>query len=62
MDIQTVRSKSSEDLMKEILSLREEQFKLRMQKGLNQLSNPSRIRSLRKDIARIKTVLTEKGF
>ncbi len=55
-----LRDKSVDDLNKEIQELRREQFNLRMQKGSGQLSRPSDIKRVRREIARIKTVLTEK--
>ena len=54
-----LRDKSAEDLNKQLLDLLREQFNLRMQKGSGQLTKPSRVREVRRDIARIKTVLTE---
>jgi large subunit ribosomal protein L29 len=56
-----LRKKSNEELNGLMLELRREHFNLRMQKGSGQLSKPSRIQEVRRDIARIKTVLTEKG-
>lgn len=55
-----LRAKSVEDLNKDLLELRREQFNLRMQRGAGQLANPMRFAAVRKDIARIKTILTEK--
>lgn len=54
-----LRAKSKEDLIKELVGLREEEFNLRMQRASNQLASPARFKAVRKDIARIKTVLTE---
>lgn len=54
-----IRKKSAEELNTLMLDLHREQFNLRMQKGSGQLTKPSRIREVRRDIARIKTVLTE---
>lgn len=53
------RSKSAEDLDKELGALRREQFNLRMQKATGQLANSSRLGQVRKEIARIKTVINE---
>ena len=47
------------ELRSELLELRKEQFNLRMQRGTGQLANPSRFKSVRRDIARIKTRMTE---
>ena len=55
-----LREKSTDDLNKELLELMREQFNLRMQRGSGQLSRPSDMKRVRRDIARIKTVLTEK--
>ena len=54
------REKSEAELKEELLNLRKEQFNLRMQRGAGQLSKPHLFNAARKDIARIKTVLTEK--
>lgn len=54
-----LRSKKPEELKQLLEDLLKEQFNLRMQKGSGQLGKPSRIRGVRRDIARIKTVMTE---
>lgn len=56
-----LRQKNRSDLQKELNDLLKEQFNLRMQKGTGQLSKPSLFKSVRRDIARIQTVLTEMG-
>ncbi len=56
-----LREKSDEDLKRELLELMREQFNLRMQRGSGQLSRPSDMKRVRRDIARIKTILTEKN-
>lgn len=56
-----LRGKSVDELQRELLGLRREQFNLRMQRGAGQLANPMRFAVVRKDIARIKTVLNEKS-
>lgn len=56
-----LRAKNVEDLKKDLTDLRQEQFNLRMQRGAGQLANPARFGIVRKEIARIKTVLTEKA-
>ena len=48
-----------EGLKKELIELRHEQFNLRMQRGTGQLANPSRFMAVRRQIARIKTRMTE---
>ncbi len=62
MTIKEIRDKSNADLEKEIDSLKEELFNLRFQKATGQLENPLRIREVRKTIARIKTVITERDL
>jgi large subunit ribosomal protein L29 len=54
-----IKTLGVEDLNKELLDLRREQFNLRMQRGTGQLSNPARFKVVRRQIARIKTRLTE---
>ncbi len=54
------RDKSEAELKEELLNLRKEQFNLRMQQGAGQMSKPHLFKSVRKDIARLKTILTEK--
>lgn len=52
-----LRKKSHKDLKKQLLDLRKEQFNLRFQAASGQLENTSRFRQVRRDIARIKTLL-----
>lgn len=54
-----LRSKTPQELRAELLNLLREQFNLRMQKATGQLSKPDRVRAVRRDIARIQTVLNE---
>ena len=56
-----LKAKSVADLQQELLSLSKEQFGLRMQVATQQLSNTSQLSKVRRNIARVKTVLTEKG-
>lgn len=56
-----LRAKSVPELQQEIKGLRREQFNLRMQRGAGQLANPTRFGVVRRDIARIKTILAEKA-
>lgn len=56
-----LRAKSVEELGQELLGLTKAQFGLRMQIATQQLTNNSQLRKVRRDIARVKTVLTEKG-
>ena len=60
MKIQDIRDLSAQELEDKIKDLKEELFNLRFQNATNQLDNPSRIVSVKKDIARVKTVLKEK--
>lgn len=55
------RSKSDDELNTELLALRREAFNLRMQQGTGQLARPSQMQVVRKDIARIKTILNERS-
>ncbi len=61
MKASDLRAKSPEELGKELLSLREAQFKLRMQKSTGQLGQTHLLRQNQRAIARLKTVLTEKA-
>ena len=54
-----VRTKSVDELKEELLKLRKEQLNLRFQRSTGQLENSAAMRSVRKNIARVKTVLTE---
>jgi len=61
MKASEMREKSPEDLNKQLLTLREEQFKLRMQKSTGQLGQTHLLQHNQRDIARVKTVLNEKA-
>lgn len=61
MKAKDLRQKETADLEKELLDLRKAQFGLRMQTATQQLSNHSQIGKTRKDIARVKTILHERG-
>ena len=52
-----LREKSKDELLSELLELRKEQFNLRMQQATGQLARADQYRNVRRDIARIKTVL-----
>ncbi|MFK7730948.1 MAG: 50S ribosomal protein L29 [Pseudomonadales bacterium] len=56
-----LRDKSVDELNTELLKLREEQFRLRLQKSTGQLGQSHLMRIMQRDIARVKTVLTEKA-
>jgi len=55
--IAELRAKSGDELKEMLLSLRKEQFNLRFQRATGQLESTNRIRAVRRDIARIKTLL-----
>ena len=59
MKASELRKKSSSELESLLVDLNREKFNLRMQKGTGQLSKTSQLKTVRRDIARIKTILTE---
>ena len=59
MKINKIKEMSSPDLEKELVELKSELFKLRFSLATHGLDNPMKIKEVKKDIARIKTVLTE---
>ncbi|MGH1371345.1 MAG: 50S ribosomal protein L29 [Cellvibrionaceae bacterium] len=61
MKAQELREKSVEELNAELLKQLEEQFKMRMQASTGQLNQTHLLKQTRRDIARIKTVLTQKA-
>ena len=60
MKISKIREMSSPDLEKEVSELKSELFKLRFSLATNGLDNPMRIKQVKKDIARVKTILRER--
>ena len=60
INIKEIRDKSNAELEKTVEDLKVELFDLRFQKATGQIDNPMKIREIRKTIARIKTVLTER--
>jgi large subunit ribosomal protein L29 len=54
-----LRKKTAQDLQRDLLDLLREQFNLRMQKGTGQLGKPHRVKEVRREIARIRTVMNE---
>jgi len=60
MKIQDLRDLSLEDLQKKEKDIREDLFKLKFQHGIRRLENPARLGQLKKDIARVLTVIAEK--
>jgi large subunit ribosomal protein L29 len=55
-----IRKKTISELNDELVDLKEELFKLRFQHATNQLENPQKLVSVRRDIARVKTILRER--
>ncbi|MGB3919440.1 50S ribosomal protein L29 [Thiothrix litoralis] len=60
MNAAELKQKSATELKSELMENLKEQFKLRMQKAAGQLSRPSEVKRVRRQIARIKTVLAQK--
>lgn len=60
MDIKTLREKSVSELNDVLKDLRKEQFNLRMQHATGQLQNTAALRKIRRNIARVKTLIREK--
>ena len=58
MKAEDVRAKTESELKDQLVALKKEQFNLRFQQATGQLENTARVRQVRRDIARIKTVLT----
>ena len=61
MEAKDLRGKNPVELKEELLKLRREQFNLRMQRATGQMARPDQFGKVRKDIARVKTVLGEKS-
>ncbi len=61
MKVNELRELSSDALRKKELDLREDLFKLKFQHGIRRLENPARLNQLRKEIARVHTILTEQA-
>lgn len=59
--IADLRSKSEDELKTQLLDLKKEQFNLRFQKASGQLENTARVRQVRREVAQIKTLLSERG-
>ena len=60
MKAQELRNKSVEELTKKLEELKKDLFMLRMQHATNQLDNPMQLAAVKKDIARVKTIIREK--
>lgn len=61
MNAGELRDKTPDQLRDELIRLKKENFNLRFQQATGQLENSARIRSARRDIARIKTILNQKA-
>jgi large subunit ribosomal protein L29 len=61
MKASDVRSKTADELKDQLVDLKKEQFNLRFQRATQQLEKPAQVKSVRRDIARIKTILGEKN-
>ena len=61
MKASELRSKTGEDLQKELNELLKAQFGLRMQHATQQLANTSQMKKVRRDIARVRTIMKEKA-
>lgn len=59
--VEELKNKSAEELQSELVDAKKELFNLRFQNATNQLDNTARIKDVRKNIARIQTVITEKA-
>ena len=59
--VEDLRGKSAADLQEELVAAKKELFNLRIQNATNQLDNTSRIKEVRKNIARIQTLIVEKA-
>ena len=61
MDASDIRAKTETQLQEQLIELEKERFNLRFQAASGQLENTSRVRQVRRDIARVKTILHEKA-
>lgn len=59
MKVTELRQKSAEELNSALVELGREQFNLRMQKNTGQLTKPDQVKKVRKNIARVKTIVNE---
>ena len=60
MKVQDLRAKTEDELKTQLMDLRKESFNRRVQRASGQLENTSRVREVRRTIARIKTILNER--
>ncbi len=61
MKAEELRTKTDDELRQQLLDLKKEAFNLRFQKASGQLENMARVRQVRRDVARIKTLMNERG-
>ena len=61
MKADELRSKTPDQLRADLVALKKEAFNLRFQKATNQLENTARIRQVRRDVARVNTILNQKA-
>ena len=61
MKAKQLRELSGEELLKKDRDLREDYFKLKFQHGIRKLENPARLAQLRKEIARVQTIISEQA-
>ncbi len=61
MKAQELQSKTPEQLREQLVALKKEAFNLRFQQATGQLENTARMRAVRRDVARVKTVLNQKA-
>ena len=61
MNVSEMKGKTVVELRGELSELLQEQFNLRMQKGMGQMTNTNELRRVRRDIARVKTIMTQKS-
>jgi large subunit ribosomal protein L29 len=61
MNAQELRDKTPDELRDQLAALKKEAFNLRFQQATGQLENTARMRSVRRDVARVATILTEKA-
>jgi large subunit ribosomal protein L29 len=60
MKVEDLRQKTEDELKQQVLDLKKEAFNLRFQRASGQLENTAQVRQVRRDIARIKTILHER--
>ena len=61
MDAKELRSKSADELASELTNLKKEAFNLRFQQATGQMEGTARMRTVKRDIARVKTIINEKA-